>query len=672
MSNTSTIEIAVAYHDKSLVITNECLLPIQVGKDCTDLVLDMQGDNTGENISYKNKKCAEFTAIYWLWKNSKADIKGLFHYRRFLDVSQDNKFGNDEYVEVPISEAVNTTEFLNSLDISQNRISEILKTHDFITRKKGTLLTWSNYTVREHYAAEHLIEHLDLAIEAIKNLYPSYYDIAIQVLNGHEAYFTNMFIMRSELFEEYSLWIFNILDYVEEHVNQYNVEIVTNSKHGRWLGFVGERLSSIFFEYQKLVLHKKIFEAPAIVLVPNKGVKFHEHNTTDISKGYGVSYQENQQDSFVIINNIAASFPKVSVLIAAYNVAPYIEKALNSVINQTLKNIEIIVVNDGSKDETLGIVESIAKSDNRIKVIDQENSGLGIVRNRGIMYATGEYVHFMDGDDFMDDRFLEMLVKNADKYNSDIVLTLHRAIDSNTHKTLWVSSLPYTLIKGNMNWRSNLDVLLAPGHMWDRIFRRSLLNDVAFSDGGGEDIVPWWLLITKAQNVSICNMCMYNYLIRGNSNQSNTFLMLDTFRNAKIAENIINGYKDSKLVQMFKIYKVSLILHMLWRCWHVIKSNDEFQKLFFIEFKNFLNLSDFIIDDDIANKAEYYHGDRHLVISLIESKNITEWMSILINIYEGSASHQRNVAIKLLKSLRKNGVILTSRKIIRKLKSKFI
>ena len=98
--------------------------------------------------------------------------------------------------------------------------------------------------------------------------------------------------------------------------------------------------------------------------------------------------------------------PKISVILSAYNEEKFIEKAIESVVNQTLKDIEIIIINDGSTDNTLSIINGYANDDSRIKVIDQENIGLGASRNKGMKIATGEYVTFLDGDDwFREDAF---------------------------------------------------------------------------------------------------------------------------------------------------------------------------------------------------------------------------------------------------------------------------
>lgn len=112
---------------------------------------------------------------------------------------------------------------------------------------------------------------------------------------------------------------------------------------------------------------------------------------------------------------------KVSVIIAAYNIEQYIERCVESIINQTYKNLEIIVINDGSTDRTLEIIKGIKKKDERIKIIDQENIGLSNSRKRGYSIASGEYISFVDGDDWLDVNAIERLYNVASVNKLDIL-----------------------------------------------------------------------------------------------------------------------------------------------------------------------------------------------------------------------------------------------------------
>lgn len=112
--------------------------------------------------------------------------------------------------------------------------------------------------------------------------------------------------------------------------------------------------------------------------------------------------------------------PKVSVIIPVYNVEKYLKQCLDSVVNQTLQDIEIICVNDGSTDNSLKILEEYAQKDNRIIIISQENQGQSVARNIALEKATGEYVGFVDSDDYIDSNFYEELYRHAKKNNTDI------------------------------------------------------------------------------------------------------------------------------------------------------------------------------------------------------------------------------------------------------------
>lgn len=123
--------------------------------------------------------------------------------------------------------------------------------------------------------------------------------------------------------------------------------------------------------------------------------------------------------------------PKVSVIIPVYNVEQYLRECLDSVVNQTLKDIEIICVNDGSPDNSLAILEEYAAKDERIKIINKENGGLSSARNCAIPLAQGEYIGFVDSDDWIDLDFYEKLYNTAKEYNAEIACAdLYRVSDT--------------------------------------------------------------------------------------------------------------------------------------------------------------------------------------------------------------------------------------------------
>ena len=121
---------------------------------------------------------------------------------------------------------------------------------------------------------------------------------------------------------------------------------------------------------------------------------------------------------------------KVSVVVPVYNVEKYIDCCMNSLLNQTYKPYEIILVDDGSTDNSGVIAENYSKEYDYIKVIHKENAGLGFARNTGLDNATGDWVVFLDSDDYFDTNLLELLIENQKKYNADVVVGGYKKVDS--------------------------------------------------------------------------------------------------------------------------------------------------------------------------------------------------------------------------------------------------
>ena len=124
--------------------------------------------------------------------------------------------------------------------------------------------------------------------------------------------------------------------------------------------------------------------------------------------------------------------PKVSVLVPCYNVEKYLPECLGSIVNQTLRDIEIICINDGSTDSTLDIIKSYAEQDKRIVIIDKPNEGYGKSMNRGLDVATGEYIAIVESDDWASPDMLEKLYNTACAHQADMVKAEFVFFDSDT------------------------------------------------------------------------------------------------------------------------------------------------------------------------------------------------------------------------------------------------
>ena len=182
------------------------------------------------------------------------------------------------------------------------------------------------------------------------------------------------------------------------------------------------------------------------------------------------------QDRFIVV-------VKVSIIVPIYNTEKYIEKCLNSLVNQTLRDIEIICVNDGSTDNSMIIVRKFANKDSRIKIIEQQNKKQGAARNAGMRIATGEYIGFVDSDDWVDWDFYEKLYNTAKNHNFDIALGTNVRVKKNCNKKRLniTDEKEYTSVQDkfdvNVQWKNPCPT--------NKIYKRDLFlkHDIQWPEG---------------------------------------------------------------------------------------------------------------------------------------------------------------------------------------------
>ena len=207
--------------------------------------------------------------------------------------------------------------------------------------------------------------------------------------------------------------------------------------------------------------------------------------------------------------------PKVSVIIPVYNVENYLQKCLDSVINQSLKDIEIICINDGSTDSSLNILKSYASQDNRIIIIDKPNEGVSVARNKGLEIAKGEYIVFVDSDDWLELNALELCYNKIKQDNSDMVVFNHAEIRNKEYKiSKQLSKIPQ--ICNFIDTCENF--FYQPTSMWGKFVSKKLITH-KFIKGikKCEDSLYFWEICFKNPKISILDTPLYNYLQRDKS-----------------------------------------------------------------------------------------------------------------------------------------------------------
>lgn len=171
------------------------------------------------------------------------------------------------------------------------------------------------------------------------------------------------------------------------------------------------------------------------------------------------------------------NMPKVSILVPIYNVEKYLRQCLDSLINQTLKDIEIICINDGSTDACLDILQEYEKNDNRIRIINKINSGYGDSMNKGLNFATGEYIGVVESDDFVDTNMFEELYNIAKKNNCEIVKSdwFQYWTDKNLNRKF--GKIPRYKCNKIINAKKDKSLLRFTPSIWSAIYKREFLDN---------------------------------------------------------------------------------------------------------------------------------------------------------------------------------------------------
>lgn len=240
---------------------------------------------------------------------------------------------------------------------------------------------------------------------------------------------------------------------------------------------------------------------------------------------------------------------KISIIVPVYNIEEYIEKCVKSIMKQTYKNIEIILVDDGSKDNAGNICDELAKKDERIQVVHKANGGLSSARNAGMKHATGDYICFVDGDDCIREDYCEVLYNALIETKSEISAVAYKEI-KNSKARIYNSAArakkefddKCTVYNGDeiivqfLHWK-NFRIA------WNKLYRADILKNQWFKEGATfEDMYFNYKVLSNVNRVAYVNSPCY-YYIRRDGSISTTYSEknLNDF-----AEAILDVYKEAK------------------------------------------------------------------------------------------------------------------------------
>lgn len=347
----SKIKILISCHKPAKVLKSEIIEPIQVGCENADRRFKgMLADNDGENISAKNPMYCELTAQYWAWKNLDADYYGFFHYRRYLNFSE-NRYPLDSWGN--ILENSITTKTVHKFALDEDSMRSLIEDYDIVISEEKDVRKMpdkSNSVYEQYKNGNSLhIEDLKIIRNIIRNKYPEYLTEFDRYLRGSKTCLCNMYIMKKEIFQEYAAWLFDILEEFEHRANlsDYSIEGI------RTPGHLSERLLTLFYLHLKHTRNLKIKTLQTVVF-SNTEVRFSEE-----SAKYAPAFKQ---------QNIALALASNNLFV------PYMSTLLCSILEHSVHeyNYDILVLTqDISEINKKHIINMFRKSDNfRIRFID--------------------------------------------------------------------------------------------------------------------------------------------------------------------------------------------------------------------------------------------------------------------------------------------------------------
>lgn len=238
---------------------------------------------------------------------------------------------------------------------------------------------------------------------------------------------------------------------------------------------------------------------------------------------------------------------KISVIVTSYNCRNEIARCIESIERQTYKNLEIIVIDDGSTDGTERVINKLFGKDPRVRFIQKKNGGVSSARNLGLKYASGEYITFVDGDDSLEKDMYEVLYTAIHYYNAEIAHCSYNRIQDNKKKPI-ISDGKVHVQNRNEALRCLIGGYLFVGSSCNKLYKKNLLEDITFDTDIiiNEDVKMNFEVFRKSNSIVFLDFPKYNYHIRQSSATNTVKDMRKINDGLKVSKYIFEECKDSK------------------------------------------------------------------------------------------------------------------------------
>lgn len=282
---------------------------------------------------------------------------------------------------------------------------------------------------------------------------------------------------------------------------------------------------------------------------------------------------------------MSASEPLISIVVPVYNVEAYLHKCVDSILAQTYRNIEVILINDGSPDKSPEVCDNYAKEDSRVIVIHQKNGGLSDARNTGIEVASGSWISFIDSDDWVERDFIERLLNLAIRHKADIGICGYRKVlEGGVVEATTIKPKPQATVMNNLDALRDLLTRQRYGGVmtWNKLYRACIFtdNNIRFPKGRvHEDNFTTYKTFYYANKVAYMDEPLYNYLQRGDSIMGEPFSLkrLDILDAVSEADQFVRSRKLDLLHEV-DFYRVITRIGLLQNI-QLSKSRSEFHSV---------------------------------------------------------------------------------------------
>lgn len=216
---------------------------------------------------------------------------------------------------------------------------------------------------------------------------------------------------------------------------------------------------------------------------------------------------------------------KISIIVPIYNVEQYLDKCVESLVNQTYNNLEIILVDDGTKDKSGEMADLWSIKDDRIKVIHKKNGGLSDARNAGMKIATGDYIAFVDSDDWINYKMYEILINNLEEYNADIsVCAVKKVYEEDVVNEKQVINKYICMFTAEEALENLIDEGILKQTVWNKLYKREVISNIYFEFGKIHEDEFWtYQIFGKCKKIVYTDEQLYYYLQRPGSIMNKSF-----------------------------------------------------------------------------------------------------------------------------------------------------